>query len=114
MTALIGMCVTAVVLVQGNHPPDVRARDLATTNRPNQRGKLEAQNPARLAENSTNGQGRAHQEGGAWEEGRGCWSVTLSGAESAQIGSAEGQKQGFCLKSEGSGRELNLQKGHLE
>ena len=65
MTALIWMCVSANVLVQ-------RDQTLGTTKRPNQRGKVGAQKLARLAEISTNGQGRVHQEGGARKEGRRC------------------------------------------
>lgn len=75
-------------------------------------GKAEAQKPVRLAENSANGQGRAHQEEETWKEGSRYWSIALLGAGISPRQAA--QNQGFCLKTEGSGRKLNLQKGQLE
>lgn len=86
MTALIWMCVSAAVLVQRD--PDSR-----DNKRPNQRGRWEPKKLARLAEISTNGQGRVHQEGGLGKREGGARASLFQGQESDQKGSTESRNK---------------------
>lgn len=109
MTAPIWMLVSSVC-VRSSQPLGVRTRNPTGQIR---EGKQRLNNQSDLLRTvQTVGEDLAKkQEPGDREE---VLEYHCQGQEPARMCNTGGQKQGFCLKSEGSGRGFHLQKGQLE